>query len=232
MSPFDRWLFRRTLGAAALGLAAATLVAVATDESASTAGMRLARAAALVPAAAAVATLSVVAHARGRGEARAVGALGMSPWEAVRGARTAALLFGLLTPLCLMLPSADTRSLFPSARPTAQWTIVGGAAIDVADGVRISPDGGITLLAAAAPGAKSGPGRWAALMCLWPLSLVVPSWAVTPMAVRYRFFSVLGAAAISVLTLHALAAGRVGAWAGILATFPLLLAVIRERARH
>lgn len=231
LSPFDGWLFWRTLGAATLALAAATLIAVATDESAITAGMRLARAAALVPVAAAIGALSVVAHAKARGETRAVSGLGVSPWRAVGGARAAALVFGLLTPLFLLLPSSDARSLFPTAHAPAQWAVAEGSALDRADGVTISADGSISLVPAAVPPSGPVPGRWAALLCLWPLSLSVPDWAVTPMALAARSFTVIGTAGISVLVLHAIAANRIGAWAGVLAVVPLLFAIATERAR-
>lgn len=228
-SPQDRLLFRRTLAGACLALAAGALVVVGTDEAASTAGMRLARLAALAPVAAAVATLAVVAQSKGRGEVRAVTALGVAPWASVRGARTAAVLFGLLTPLGLLVPGTDPRSLFPSARAPAEWVIADGEALDRADGVRIGPEGGPSFVAPLPARDRPEPSTMAALLCLWPVAALVPLWAVTPMAVGGRLLGAFGTVAASVLILHAMASGRVGAAAGPLAVLPLAIALVRGR---
>lgn len=201
----------------------AAAVVVTTDEATSTAAMRVARMAALAPLVAALATLSVVAHARSRGELRAVECLGVPPWRAARGAAVAAAVVAALGMIALLTRWADATSLFPAVRSAVDWSIDANGRLASALGVVVSADGTIALTALAPHPARGSPAGWASLPTLAPLALFVPSWAVTPMSLAARGGSIAAAAGLAVVCLHLIAAGRVPpAWGAV--TFAPLLA--------
>jgi len=90
-------------------------------------------------------------------------------------------------------------------------------------------DGTIEIGSRAIAHRAEGPSRWAALVCLAPLAAFVPAWAVTPMKAGRRVASLLASAALLIVVLHAVAAGRVGPWCGALAAAPLCVAMIVAR---
>lgn len=211
---------------------AAVAIVVATDEATSTAAMRVARMAALTPLVAALATLSVVAHARSRGELRAVECLGVPPWHVARGAALAALWVGALGVSALLTRWADATSLFPAVRSAVDWTVDPNGELARAVGVVVSADGTIALTALTAHPARVTPAAWAALPSLAPLALSVPAWAVTPMTLLGRGGSIAAAAVLAVVCLHLVAVGRFPPALGAVTFAPLLAATaIARRSR-
>lgn len=231
MHPFDWLLFRRSLLAAGVATGITAAVVVATDEATSTAAMRVARMSAFAPLIAAIAALSIVSHARARGELRAVECLGVAPWRAARGAALAALVVGCIGIVFLVSPYADAASLFPAVRSAIEWTIDANGHAARALGVVITSNGSITLAPRIAEMARVAPAAWAALPSLAPIAFAVSPWAVTPMPHAMRAASIAVAAMATVLCLHLVAAARFGPLVGTLASVPLILATLRGRAR-
>lgn len=229
LHPFDWFVFRRTALAVAGAVATTAVLAVATDEATSTFGMRLARLAAFIPFASGVAALGVAAHVEARGEARTLSALGVPPWQAVRGAAAAGLIAGLLAVAALLSPWSDPVSLFPAARAPAAWVIAADRASAVGPGVRVDATGSVQLAgtAGASPGVEA-PKAWDALPCVAPLALAVPVWAVTPMAAALRLATVAASGATAVFVLHGIAAGRFGSAFGLAAAAPLVLVLLSK----
>jgi hypothetical protein len=204
---------------------------VTTDEATSTPGMRVARMAAFAPLIAAIAALSIVSHARSRGELRAVECLGVAPWRAARGASLAALIVGGSGIVVLMTPYADAASLFPLMRSAVDWTIDPSGDVAHSLGVLITSDGRIALMAQVAETARVRPAAWAALPSLAPLALAVSPWTVTPMAPALRLASVVAAGMTTVFCLHLIAAARCAPMVGVTAAIPLVVATLLGRAR-
>jgi hypothetical protein len=191
--------------------------------------MRLARLGALGPLLGCVSALAVCAHARARGEIGALEALGMRPWEAARGAAIAGWVFGVLSLSVFALPWADPSSLFPTFVPPIDWIVDLDGAAARSTAATVLADGTIVLAAQATARTAPSPGSAAALMCLAPMALVAPPWAVTPMRGRARAISVVLAAALLIVVLHAIAARRIGAWSGVFASVPLVVSVFAAR---
>jgi hypothetical protein len=227
--PFEWSLARRVAVVIAASTCVAAVVVVTTDEATSTAGMRLARLGALGPLIASVSVLAVCGHARMRGEIAALEALGLSPWDAARGAAVAGWAFCFVTLVILVLPWADPQSLFPRFAPPIDWTIDVTRTVARSAAATILSDGTIELGARTVADGAGRPARWAAVACLAPIALSVPAWAVTPMKAMTRVASVLAAGGILVVVLHAVAAGRASTWCGLVAAVPLCAALIRAR---
>jgi hypothetical protein len=228
--PFDWLLLRRSTLAAAVVAALTAGIVVSTDEAASTAAMRVARMAAFAPLVAAVAALSVVAHARSRGELRALECLGVPPWRAAHGAAQGALLVAATGIAVLISPWADAASLFPVVRSAVDWTMDATGLLASALGVAVSGSGKITLTSALSMRPHVLPQAWAALPCFVPLAAVVPSWAVTPMSSSRRASSVGVTGLVAVVCLHFVAAGRFNPFISVAAVIPLLAATLRARS--
>src|SRR5690606_29874609 len=165
MSPFDRSLALRVVGVVFVTAALAAVVIVATDESGSTAPMRVARLCALQPALAALGCWAVQAQAEARGELRALLGLGASPWRLCRGPCVAAWGLGALALVTLASPWADPSSLFPVVAPAA-WERVGGQLVDPVHGVSVDARGALRFLGQSARRVAQGPGAAAACWAL------------------------------------------------------------------
>jgi hypothetical protein len=205
------------------------VIVATTDEASNTAGMRIARLAALGPLLASLSVLAVCAHARARGEMAALEALGMAPWEAARGAAVAGWAFCAATVTVLALPWVDPESLFPRFSPSMEWVMDASGAAARSAAATVLVDGTIEIGARAIARESLGPARWAALACLVPIATCVPAWAVTPMKPVARVASILAAAGALIVVLHALAARRVGIWCGPIASVPLCASLIVAR---
>ncbi|HVU01914.1 MAG TPA: hypothetical protein VHE30_09190 [Polyangiaceae bacterium] len=231
MTPFDALLLRRTLFTALLLLGVVSAIVVATDEATSTAGMRVARLAALEPLPAAVAMALVLRQSRERGELRALQCVGVPEWLAARGAVFGGIAFAALGAVALLSPWADARSLFPSVRGTVDWVIDAGGRFASAPSVFVT-DGGVIALSVAKDAApRAVPTALTALPAVMPLALAVPPWIATPMPGMLRGFALALAAGTVVVVLHLVAAGRVSPPFGALAALPVLLSTIAMRAR-
>jgi len=209
MHAFDRLLWRRCLGLACLLALMVAGVAAATDEPGSTLGARLSRLAAFLPAVGVIAQALVLAQCRERGELGALAALGVSPPRQVLGAIAAGLTLGGAAVALVLLPHSDVRSLFPVVNGGSSFVAVGDALRDPVSGIVFSPDGSLAFGAATEPAlSASAPGRGAALGFVAPLACATAFWGAAPLRALPR----LGAAAVcfvlSVVVLHAVAAGR------------------------
>jgi hypothetical protein len=224
MSPFDRALALRALAFSGLLLVVATGVVVATDEPLSTLAMRVARLAALAPALAALGAAFALAQTRTRGETRALGALGASPWRLSRGARWAGWAVGLVATAAVASPWSDARALFPAATAPSVWHQTGAALLDRADGVRVAASGALgwlepeRLLAG-----KFTPSSTAAALAVAAIALAAPAWVSAPLSRAGRVAGAVIGACLFIVSLHAVAAGRI-AQGWLVATGALLLA--------
>lgn len=210
MHAFDWLLWRRCLGLAALIALLVAGVAVSTDEPGSTLGTRLSRLAAFLPAVVVIAQAVVLAQCRERGELCALASLGASPPRQVLGAIAAGLSLGAVAVVLLVLPQSDVRSLFPVVGGDASFVALGDTLTDPASGVVFAPDGSLAFGAPNEPGPVArGPGRAAALAFVAPLGCVTAIWGAAPMGVLPRLGVAATSLVISVVLLHAVAAGRV-----------------------
>jgi hypothetical protein len=217
---YDRRLFLRGLGTAALLGAAAWTLIVVSDEAGSSAGMRVARLCALSPLLQILTVLWVLEGARRRGEQRALEALGVAPLRVAAAVLAAAWLVGALACLCAASRWADPRSLFPRIAGEQAWTRAGAVWLDAARGVEVDALGRLRLsVPSTAPPALARMG--AVLALLVPLCALGPLWAALRCAARERWLVALGTAALAVTALHAAAAQRVDAFALIGCALPL-----------
>src|SRR5512140_3180271 len=97
-SSWDARALRRAFGVGALMVALAWLVTAATDEGNVAWAARLGRALPTTPICAAIA----IAPARGRGELRALAALGRSPWQNARAAALGGAMVAAIAGLSVM----------------------------------------------------------------------------------------------------------------------------------
>jgi hypothetical protein len=178
----------------------------------------------------ALTALGVVAHARSRGELRALEALGAPPWRVAGWAGLPAAGAGLLGLLALLSSWADVASLFPVVRPVADWVVDVQRGVATASGISVAADGEIALLGAV-PMPPEGPGRLAALACVGPIAVLASSWAITPMPVSVRVLTATATAVATIVMLHLVAAGHVPALAGTGVGLPLLAATMVRRSR-
>ena len=231
MHPFDRLLLRRSMLAATVATALAAGIVVSTDEAASTIAMRLARMAAFAPLIGAIAALSVVAHARSRGELRALECLGVPPWQAAHGAACGALLVSVAGVGVLLSPWADAASLFPIVHSAIDWTVDANGLAARTLGVVVSSDGHVALTGTLQR-VRTPPQAWAALPCFAPLAIAAPSWAVTPMSSSTRALSFALSGFAAVVCLHFVAAGRFSPLLSAVAVSPLLASTFNSRLRR
>lgn len=231
MHPFAWSLARRTLVALGASTALAAAAVVATDEPTNTAAMRIARMAALAPLLSCIAVLAVCAHARARGELRALAALGVSPWQACRGAALVGLMMGAAALVGLAGPWSDASSLFPRVLPAIGWVMSPDGYAAHFGGVTVFADGAIDVARMVPHRTPAGPGAGAALECVAPLALGVPAFAVTPMSSASRAAALLATAASLIVVLHLVAAGRLNGALGPIAGLPLFVALVSARAR-
>ncbi|HVW26417.1 MAG TPA: hypothetical protein VHC69_13705 [Polyangiaceae bacterium] len=229
MNEYDWALFRRTLFAFAVLLALTTATVVTTDEATSTAGMRLARIAALVPLLVIVAILAIAGHARVRGELRAVEALGVSPWIALRGAERAGAAVAAMSVLVLVAPFTDAASLLPAFTPPIDWTMASDGTRATAPGLVVLANGVIEATRAATAPTFHRVSPWAAVPCLAPIACVVSAWAATPMQLVLRLFAGASTALLAVVGLHLVAAARAPSWLAAAASLPMAFSLWQAR---
>ncbi|MBN1607973.1 MAG: hypothetical protein JW940_15155 [Polyangiaceae bacterium] len=222
MHAFDRWLGRQTLGFTAAATALAAGVVMLTDEAGSSAGMRVARVAALAPGLAALGGCVALSQASSRGELRALAALGANPWRAGWGVSVAGWLIGAAAALVLCTTWVDASALFPAVPASATWAADGATFIEPFAGVRVLPEGSFRALEAVRPrGRGGGPGPVDALLGLAPLAAILPVWVVAPLASRGRAAVAALTGALLILLLHLVAGGQVPRIVLVLASAPL-----------
>jgi len=238
----DDWMTRYDLLTAlraaglALGISVVALVImVASDEGGAGFPSRLGRLASLVPLAGGLGASIVAAQARARGEALALGALGVRPSRATRGAAGGGGLVGALGALLPLSRRVDLGSLFPRLPPTTSWGAAGPNVLrDAAHGIAVRSTGEILRLS---EGGRWGQGmptleavvlsgsgglRAATAAALFIAAIAVPLWGVASSG-RVRRIAVgvpLSFAAIAAF--HLVAAERVSSTALTLAPALLL----------
>ncbi|MBK7582177.1 MAG: hypothetical protein IPI67_18470 [Myxococcales bacterium] len=234
MHAYDRMLARRCVVLGLVLSVLVSLVAIATDEAASTLGTRSARMAVLLPAIAVIAQQLVLAQCRARGELLSLAALGASPLSQTRGVLAAGLLIGALAIVGVAAPWSDVGALFPVVQGSQSFASVDGALRDLPSGASVSPDGRIAFVEAVVPegGGPVRPGRGAAARLVAPLALAAPVWGVVPIGSFARGLAALLALALSVVLLHVVATLGVSAWSLVLAAAPLGLQTAWSLARR
>ncbi len=234
MYPLHPYAIRQAArtGRCFVALASAVLVLVLlTDEDDSSGALRLARMAAFCPGITALAVGFVVARGRGRGEERALAALGVPPTQGAMGAMVAGWLLCVGGLLLLQSPWVDLRSLFPSAASPLDWVRgADGSWNAPSESVTVYPDGSLKLESARA--ASSRPANrlhQVALATFAPIAIVIPVWAAVRLGVPRRAASVALTAAGMLVGLHAVASGALaGEWL-LLAGAPLWLSLLGKR---
>lgn len=233
MHAFDYWLSRRTLGFTAAATTAACVVVVLTDEAGSSAGMRIARLAALAPGLAALGAWLALGQASSRGELRALAALGTTPWRAGLGASMAGWLIGIASALVLCSPWADTRALFPAVSASATWLVDAGSFIEPFAGLRVLPSGAYRSLEALRPRPTgAGPGPFDALIAVGPLVGILPIWVTSPLTRWGRAAIAALSAALLILLLHWVAVRHAPAGTLVLASVPLGVHALTSLRAH
>jgi hypothetical protein len=227
---YDHKMFWRTLAMTGVLLGVTVGVVGLTDEPGNTARMRLARISALLPGLASLAGLTNLEQARFRGEIRALSALGRSPWSTARGVASAGWCVGLLAAGLVASGLADTNSLFPALLEPAAWQATNDQFVHSAHGVRISPDGTISLGQPSIPCALGqAPSRGVAVLAIALMGWAAPWWTVTPMGVKSRVFGFALAGTTTITLFHGLAIGVIGAHWLVLAALPLGLQAAHAR---
>ena len=239
------WDLRLALRAAALaGITAlfTLLIIAATDEGAPFA-RRLGMAAALGPIAGAVGALGAIRIAAGRGELRALAAIGADPPRAARGAILGAVLIAAIGPALAASGLADLGGLFPRPAAAHVWIARDGGMTELTRGLRVEPGGVVARVAATAgeaPGLPAGAAAYT-VIALAIAAVGVPLWTAAAAAwgagstARLRVV-VVGVLALllAIVAFQAVAAGRLPAAALIGAPLILFLdgAAARYRARR
>ncbi len=223
-SPWDLCLARRAATVAAVTVLLTLLVVAATD-----AGgpwpVRLGMTAALAPLAGAIGALAAVRVAAGRGELRALAAVGAEPARAVLGAALGGSAVGLLGAMVAASGLADLGALFPAPAAARRWMVDAAGLHELTLGLRIGAHGELALEVprAVTSGLPAGATAFT-LAALAGAALVCPAWLAVPGGSAPRRATV-GAVAVAaaIAAFQGVAAGRAPAF--VLAAGPLVLAV-------
>jgi hypothetical protein len=240
-SAWDVRLARRAAAIAGITALFTLLIIAATDEGAPFA-RRLGMAAALGPIAGAVGALAAIRIAAGRGELRALAAIGADPVRAARGAIVGGVLIAALGPALAASGVADLGGLFPRPAAAHVWIARDGGMSELTQGVRVEAGGAVARIAATAGGAPGLPAG-ATVFTVIALAIAavgVPLW--TAAAATWGAGSAAGirvgvgafALLLAIVAFQAVAAARLPAAALIGAPLILFLdgAAARYRARR
>lgn len=179
---WDVALCRRAVGLGLVAAALAATIVVATDRGA-TWPIRLGTWAATLPACGALGAYGAAASARWRGEVRALCALGMAPFGAVRGAALGGLLWGAAG--ACILPVTDDGGLYPGPPPLA-WSVgPEGSLVEARLGISVERGGEVRRLEHGAGFGRADRRVWTAL-ALAALTLSLSAWAASDRPVRRR----------------------------------------------
>jgi hypothetical protein len=243
ISAWDRRLALRAAALAGITALFTLLVIAATDEGAPLA-RRLGMASALGPIAGAVGALGAIRLAAGRGELRALAAIGVEPARAARGAIAGGVLLAAIGPALAASGVADLGGLFPRPEAAHVWVARDGGMTELTRGLRVERGGSITITrVAAAPVAVAGLPASAAAFTVIALGIAavgVPLWSAAAAAWGARSaerarvaVGVIGLL-FAIVAFQAVAAGRAPPLLLIVAPLILFLdgAAARYRARR
>lgn len=237
ISAWDRRLALRAAALAGITALFTLLVIAATDEGAPFA-RRLGMASALGPFAGAVGALGAIRLAAGRGELRALAAIGVDPARAARGAIAGGVLLAAIGPALAASGIADLGGLFPRPTTAHVWIASDGGMTELTQGLRVDRGGSITRVTAA-PGAAAALPASAATFTVIALGIAavgVPLWTAAAAAwgagAVERERVVVGALGLllAIVAFQAVAAGRLPPV--LLIAAPLIVFLDGARARY
>lgn len=233
LSAWDRRLARRA--AALSGLTAlVTLLVVATTDEGASAALRIGMVAALLPVAGSIGALAALRIAEGRGELRALAALGVDPVRAARGAILGGVALAIVGPALAASTLADLSGLFPQPVSVRLWIADGAAMRELTQGFRLDPGGGLSLFAPAPLADPIAVGRGAPLVCtvaaLGLAAIGGPTWIATPRPLLERSLVGTLTLLLAIVAFQGVAAGRLPP--ALLLGAPLLLLIDSARARY
>jgi hypothetical protein len=240
-SAWDRKLAARAAAIAGITALFTLLIIAATDEGAGLA-RRLGMAAALGPIAGAVGALAAIRIAAGRGELRALAAIGADPVRAARGAIVGGVLLAALGPALAASGVADLGGLFPRPAAAHVWIAREGGMTELTQGLRLDPGGAVSRVAVPpreAPPLPAGATAFT-VIALAIAAVGVPLWAAAAAtwgrrgAAAGRVAVGVAALLLAIVAFQAVAAGRLPAAALLGAPLRLFLdgAAARYRARR
>ncbi|APR78340.1 Hypothetical protein A7982_03687 [Minicystis rosea] len=222
----------RAAGIAVIALAVATIVTAATDEGGPW-SLRLGMLAALSPLAGLLGTLGAMRVAAGRGELRALSAIGVDPWRAMAGAMAGGAVVGLVGPAGAALGIGDLAALFPRPAAARHWVVDGDGLRELTLGIRVGAHG-ILSLETPLPSAGSGLPPSAPALAIGALAVaavVGPAWVVAAGgSTRWRAVAGVVAVVAALASFQAVAAGRLSPVT--LLTAPLVLLIDAAAARY
>ncbi len=230
LSAWDRRVAQRAAAIAALVALVTLVVVAATDEGAPFA-RRAGMVAALLPVAGSLGAFAAIRIAEGRGELRALFAIGVDPVRACRGAVTGGVALALIGPLLAASGLADLEGLFPRPMVPRLWIADGAGMLERTQGLRLDPGGALTLVTplgelAAQPHAP----RLFTALSLALAALAGPAWIAAPRPPRARAIIVGLVVLTAIVAFQAVAAQRLPPIALLAA--PLLLLIDAARARY
>jgi hypothetical protein len=222
-SSWDLCLARRAAALGAVTAATALLVVAATDAGGPW-SQRLGMTAALTPLCGALGTLAAVRVAAGRGELRALAAVGASPGRVVRGAAFGGSAVGLLGVLVAASGVADLSALFPRPAAARIWAADADGLHELTMGLHVGAHGELAMEAprAASMGLPAGATLFA-VVALVVATVACPAWLAAPVTTVRRRLGVGGAAVgVAIVAFQAVAAGRMPALTLVAAPLVLL----------
>jgi hypothetical protein len=202
----------------------AGVVIAATDEGGPWAA-RLGMWAALAPVAGSIGALATVRLAAGRGEIRALEALGVAPLRAALGAVFGGAAIALLGPVVASSTRVPLDALFPRPPEAHVWVASGSFLRDASRGLRIDAAGTLTLEPATSLAAAALPAgtRLAVVALLAALAVVGPLWACAPGSMGRKAAVGVAGLLAAIVAFQAVAAGRAPAVVLLLPPLVLLL---------
>jgi hypothetical protein len=233
-SAWDLRLALRAAGIAAIASLVTLLVVAATDAGGPWSS-RLGMTAGLAPVAGALGALGAIRVAAGRGELRALAAIGAEPGRVVLGAAIGGAAVGLAGSLLGASGFADLAPLFPQPIAERAWIARDGGLCEAALGLCVDA-GGMLSIAAAHPAraasAIPATARPLAALALGAAALSCPAWIAAPEAGPLARRTAVGAAAVAaaIVGFQAVAAGR--APPAVLGAAPLILVIDTAIARY
>lgn len=230
LSAWDRRLARRAAALSAI-TAIVTAVVVATTDEGAPWSRRSGMIAALLPIAGSLGALAAIRIAAGRGEIRALAAIGVDPVRAARGAVAGGVALAIAGPLLAASGIADLGGLFPRPMAPRAWVADGAGMRELTQGFRLDPGGALSLLPPAPSLAAPPPAPiFFTVAALALLAIGGPLWIAAPRALAGRIAVGALALAMAIVAFQGVAAARLPP--PVLVAAPLILFLDAARARY